>query len=62
MDDELPTLAEVFSRVPQHIGFDIEVCLSTHVKVLLLMILFHLSVVAMQTAAGVQDILHSCHP
>ncbi len=25
VDDELPTLAEVFARVPQHIGFDIEV-------------------------------------
>ena len=30
VDDELPTLAEVFSRVPQHIGFDIEVCFSVH--------------------------------
>ena len=26
VDDELPTLAEVFARVPQHVGFDIEVC------------------------------------
>ena len=25
VDDELPTLAEVFARVPQHVGFDIEV-------------------------------------
>ncbi len=28
VDDELPTLAEVFARVPQHIGFDIEVRLA----------------------------------
>ena len=26
VDDELPTLAEVFARVPEHVGFDIEVC------------------------------------
>lgn len=25
VDDDLPTLAEVFSRVPEHVGFDIEV-------------------------------------
>lgn len=26
VDDELPTLAEVFARVPEHVGFDIEAC------------------------------------
>jgi glycerophosphodiester phosphodiesterase len=29
VDDRLPTLAEVFARVPEHVGFDIEVKMAT---------------------------------
>ncbi len=34
-EDELPTLAEVFQRVPPHVGFDIEVKMTTPDDVLM---------------------------